>query len=59
MVYAITFRGLEHLLILKSTEGPGTNSPQIPRDNLVFGESKLYADFQLGGGVGTPNPCII
>ena len=31
----ILYKGLEHSQILVSTGGPGTNPPQIPRDNCI------------------------
>ena len=33
---AILYRGVEHLQILVSMEGPGTNSPQILRDDDMY-----------------------
>lgn len=46
LIYTILYRGVEHPQILVSAAvvgGPGTHSPQIPRNNLSFGEVKSYA----------------
>ena len=42
--YAILYKGLDHLHIWVSA-GSWNQSPAVTRDNWVFGESKLYADF--------------
>ena len=35
LYYMILFNGLAHLRSLVSARGPGTNAPQIPRDDLL------------------------
>lgn len=58
-IYAVLYRGLEHVCILVSTGGSGTNPLQMLRNNLTFGGVKSYRRiFDLGGSVCAPNPHI-
>ena len=45
--YAILYKGLEHLRILVSAGGPGTNPLWIPRDNSTVSLIGLFIVYAL------------
>lgn len=52
------YRALEHPRISVPTGGPGMIALQTPRDNTVFGESKVTCRLSIVRGVGNPTPAL-
>lgn len=58
-LYTILYKELEHPWILTSTEGPGTNTLQILRDDLSLRGVKSYTQIFGCAGIQHPNHHVV